>query len=140
MGRTLQKAKIINTFDLLSFQKGLIKQEEVREVELEFLVDTGAAMLCLPAKYISQLGLDKMNEKNVRTANGDAKRAVYSPVRIYIMGRDADMNVMEIPEGINAPPLLGYLPLEALDLYVNPKEQKLSGNPETDGKMVLDMF
>ena len=45
---------------------------------------------------------------------------------------------MEVPTG--TPPLLGYLPLEALDLYANPKKRVLEGNPQYDGKMVTDLL
>jgi hypothetical protein len=54
------------------------------------------------------------------------------------MDREADLNVMELPSG--TPPLLGYLPLEALDLYPNPNERKLEGNPKYDGKMMMDLL
>ena len=63
---------------------------------------------------------------------------MYEPVRIRIRDREADLNVMEVPTG--TPPLLGYLPLEALDLYPNPKKRVLEGNPQYDGKMVTDLL
>ena len=66
------------------------------------------------------------------------KRGVYEPVLIRVLGREANLGVMELPTG--TPPLLGYLPLEALDLYPNPKERKLEGNPKYDGKMVMDLL
>jgi hypothetical protein len=57
-------------------------------------------------------------------------------VRIRIRDREADLNVMEVSAG--TPPLLGYLPLEALDLYLNPKKRVLEGNPLYNGKTVAD--
>jgi len=45
---------------------------------------------------------------------------------------------MEVPTG--TPPLLGYLPLEALDLYPNPKRRNLEGNPQYGGRMVTDVL
>jgi hypothetical protein len=45
---------------------------------------------------------------------------------------------MELPNDV--PPLLGYLALEALDLYPNPHKQILEGNPKYDGKMVMDLL
>jgi len=47
---------------------------------------------------------------------------------------------MEVPEGIEASPLLGYLALRVLDLYVDAKAQTLTGNPATDGKMFIDLY
>ena len=103
-------------------------------------MDTGAAMVCIPTQHIFTLGLVKRGEKRVRTANGDVTRNIYGPARITIWDRDTEMQIMEIPEGVNAPPLLGNLLLQALDLVVSPKEQVLIGNPENDGKYILDMF
>ncbi len=78
-----------------------------------------------------------MRLKIVRTANGIVKRGVYSPVSITIFDRDANLNVVELPDD-GTPPLLGYLALEAMDLLVDSKEQKLIVNPANDGKWVID--
>jgi predicted aspartyl protease len=86
---------------------------------------------------IQKLGLVKQKEKDVRTANGVVKRGIYSPVSITIFDRDANLDVMELPDD-GTPPLLGYLALEAMDLLVDSKEQKLIVNPANDGKWVID--
>jgi predicted aspartyl protease len=138
MGKIIQKAHLQNSADMAGVLAGKIQQGEVRSVEVELLVDTGAAMLCLTPKAIASLGLHKLHEREVITGNGIAKRAVYEPVRIRIHDREADLNVMEVPTG--TPPLLGYLPLEALDLYPNPKKRALEGNPQYDGKMITDLL
>lgn len=138
MGKILQKARLQNSGDLSVARSGKLPLRKVRALEVEFLVDTGAAMLCLPPKEIRTLGLRKLHEREVVTANGVVKRGVYEPVLLQIMDREADLNVMELPTG--TPPRLGYLPLEALDLYPNPKERKLEGNPKYDGKMVMDLL
>jgi predicted aspartyl protease len=119
-------------------RSGKLARSRVRSLEVEFFVDTGAAMLCLPPKEIEALGLRKLHERDVVTASGLVRRGVYEPVRIQVMDREADLNVMEVPTG--TPPLLGYLPLEALDLYPNTKDRKLEGNPKYDGKMVMDLL
>jgi hypothetical protein len=45
---------------------------------------------------------------------------------------------MELANGI--PALLGYVPLEVLDLQVDPKVQAVIANPEHGDKIVLDLF
>lgn len=131
-------ARLQNSADVALARMGRVRKSQVREVEVELLVDTGAAMLCLTPKIIETLGLQKTHERDVITGNGLVKRAVYEPVRIQILDREADMNVMEVPSG--TPLLLGYLPLEALDLYPNPKKRILEGNPQYDGKMITDLL
>ncbi len=136
MGQIIQHTKLQNTADVMAVQAGYTTQ--LRALELDMLVDTGAAMLCLPSNVIEQLGLSKMHESTALTANGEIVTNVYSPVRLQINDREADMNVMEL--SIGTPPLLGYLPLEALDLYPNLKTQTLEGNPKYDGKMVINLL
>jgi predicted aspartyl protease len=138
MGKIVQKARLQNSADMAAVLAGTIKAGKVRAADVELLVDTGAAMLCLTPKFIESLGLHKLHERDVITGNGIVKRAVYEPVRIHIRDREADLNVMEVPTG--TPLLLGYLPLEALDLYPNPKKRVLEGNPQYDGKMVTDLL
>ncbi len=139
MGKIFQKARVVNTVDLVNAEVGLIPKEAVREADVNFLVDTGAAMLCLPLKTIRQLGLTEIERREVKTANGPVKCGIFRAVTTYILDRQADMNVMELPDD-GTPALLGYLPLEMLDLYPNPKTQILEGNPATDGKMIIDLF
>lgn len=138
MGKIIQRAKLQNTVDAGAALTGKLAKTKVRKVEVDLLVDTGAAMLCLTPEIIDRLGLHKLHERDVITGNGMVKRAVYEPVRIRIRDREADLNVMEIPRG--TPLLLGYLALEALDLYPNPKKRILEGNPQYDGKMVTDLL
>lgn len=95
-------------------------------------------MLCLLSNIIEQLGLFKMHERAAITANGEVIANVYSPVRLQIQDREANLDVMEVPLG--TPALMGYLPLEALDLYPNLPNQCLEGNPKYDGKMVMDLL
>jgi predicted aspartyl protease len=138
MGRILQIVTLTNAGDLSKYRDGTLPEEQVRHTEVEMLVDTGAAMLCLPPEYISKLGLRETGRRRAITANGQVDRSVYEPVRIAVSDRSAILEVMELPAG--TPPLLGYLPLEALDLYPNPQRQVLEGNPQYDGKMVVDLL
>ena len=135
MGKIMQKAKLQNIVDLSNLKKGYIDSSQIHEIEVDFLVDTGAAMVCLPPDLIEKLDLYVIDERNAVTANGKVKRRVYSEVRINVMGREAGMNVMEV--SANVPPLMGYLLLERLDLYPNPTKQCLEGNPKHDGEFVL---
>jgi len=138
MGKIIQVASLTNSGDAIAVRSGLLPKSKIRHTQVELLVDTGAAMLCLTPAVIEKLGLQKTHERDVITANGQVKRGIYEPVQIQIFDRSANLDVMEVPPG--TPLLLGYLPLEALDLYPNPKERKLEGNPKYDGKMIVDLL
>ena len=138
MGKIMQKAIIENAYDIGAFKEGYISEDKIRRMEVEFLVDTGAAMVYLPISSIQAMGLKPLHSRNVITATGRVERTIYSPVMLKIFDREANLDVMEVPDGV--PPLLGYLALENLDLYPNPTKQILEGNPLYDGKMVMDLL
>jgi predicted aspartyl protease len=139
MGKIVQMGRVRNAGEVFAADSGLLAPELVRALNVEFLVDTGAAMLCLPLAMITELRLVKRKDVEVQTANGVVKRGVYSSVDLAVLDRDTEIAVMELPDD-DTPPLLGYLPLEALDLYPNPKEQTLTGNPATGGKWIVDLL
>jgi hypothetical protein len=57
MDRITAKINVENAVDFVLAQQGKLPPEEVRRVELEALVDTGASLLCLPKSQIEALGL-----------------------------------------------------------------------------------
>ena len=138
MGRTTAKLKIQNAYDVQKAAEGLIRESEVRTVEIEALVDTGATHVCLPKAAIEELGLPFHEEVRVRTANGRADRRTFKGAEIELLGRSFLMEVMENHE--DTPPLIGCLLLEALDLVVDPRAEQVTTNPAHEGKWVVDCF
>ena len=138
MGKTIERVKVQNSEDLSLVTRGELKAEDVRTVEVDAIVDTGAAYLCLPPNLIEKLGLPYSRTKNMQTANGVVARRQFRAAQITIRDRSDDMAVME--NDANTPPLIGYLVLESLDFVVNPKSQQLMGNPEHNGQWITDML
>ena len=139
MGRTSEKVFIQNFADIAFAEKGFIKPDEIRSVEIDALVDTGASYLCLPPKVIKELGLMFSNFTPVKTGNGKLELRIFDGARITVKERTIQMQVMENKDD-NVPALIGYLVLETMDWVVNPKTQELMGNPLNDGKWVVDMY
>ena len=138
MGKVKQIAKATNLADLILWENHHIDENKVRALEIEFLVDTGAALICLPPRLIHALGLRKTKSKQALTADGPKERGIYSSIKLELFDRDAILEVMEVPE--NVPPLLGYIALESLDLVVNPTGEALTGNPDHGGKFMVDLL
>ena len=139
MGRVVVKARIENLGDLVLMRAGHLKAEEVRAIDVdEALVDTGATMLSLPKSLIKKLGLKKFTSRKMRTAKGSVMAHIYDAVRLYVQGRDCTIDVSQVAEG--CPVLIGQVPLELLDFVVDPKRQKLIGNPEHGGEFMYDAF
>lgn len=138
VGRTVEHVRVQNFADMVKVSEGSLTPDKVRTVEFDALVDTGAAYLCVPPDLIQQLGLTYSFTRSVTTANGMVTRRIFKGADITIRDRNEQMSVMENAEG--TPPLIGYLVLETLDFVVNPKSQQLMGNPEHDGKWVVECY
>ncbi len=139
IGKVVVSAKIENLADQVRSDAGDISSEAVRAIEVnDALVDTGATMLSLPSKHIQALGLRRHRTRTARTTAGVVSFGVYEPVRLTVQDRDCVVEVCEIPD--DCPPLIGQIPLEALDFVVDPNGQKLIGNPEHGGQHMIDLF
>ena len=138
MGRTMVQIKVENAGDLTGVKRGYITFDKIRHIEAEALVDTGASTLCLPPEMVKALGLSLIDTKRVKTGAGEKNLNVYETVQLTILGRTCRVDVFEIPHGIQ--PLVGYIPLEWLDLVVDPKKGKVTPNPEHGDEMILDLL
>jgi clan AA aspartic protease len=138
MGKNIEKVAIKNFADIVKHSEGVISEDEIREVKVEAMADTGAAFLCLPPAVIEKLGLLFSHTREVTTANGKVERRIFSGAVITIKEREIQMQVMENDR--STPPLIGYLVLEAMDFVVDPKSQKILPNPAHDGKWIIDCY
>ncbi len=138
MGRIVAKIKVENLADVLLVERGELSPQEIRHMEMEALVDTGATLLCLPAKAIEDLGLSPLGTRRVTTATGVIERRVFQGGRLTILNRTCTVDVLELENGI--PALVGYIPLENLDLKADPQKETLVPNPEHGDEIILDLF
>jgi clan AA aspartic protease len=139
MGRVVVRAKIENLGDLYAVHQNLIEPSGVRWIEVDdALVDTGATGLGLPRRMIKQLGLMEFGMRPVNTTRGVRQAKVYAAVRLIVQGRDCIQDVTEV--GASCPVLIGQLPLEAMDLVVDPRSRRVIGNPAHGGELMHDLF
>jgi predicted aspartyl protease len=137
MGKVVAKIKLTNYLDL-ELKRLKLRREKPRVVQTDVLVDTGATRLYLKRSVIKALGLRKEGEVVSKTTNGTRRRAVYQAARLDLMGRHGAFQVVEIDDDV--PNLLGQIPLEYLDLVVDPKGQKLMPNPEHGDKQMSEEY
>jgi predicted aspartyl protease len=137
MGKVVAKIKLTNYLDL-ELKRLKLRREKPRVVQTDVLVDTGATRLYLKRSVIKALGLRKEGEVVSKTINGTRRRAVYQAARLDLMGRHGAFQVVEIDDDV--PNLLGQIPLEYLDLVVDPKGQKLMPNPEHGDKQMSEEY
>jgi predicted aspartyl protease len=139
MGRVLTEATIENLKDLWNVEQGLLPPEKVRRITVtDALVDTGATLLSLPTRLIRQLGLSPHRKRRVISSTGVTEATVYDVVRLTIQDRDCPVEVMEVPDDV--PVLIGQLPLENLDLVVDLRARRLTGNPAHGGEQMFELY
>ncbi len=116
MGHTYADLKITNLFDK-------------RSIDVRALVDTGATFMCLTEQDAVQLGFDlsEVSQQVVTHAEGRQRKVPkIAPIEIAFANRNYVTEALVMGNE----PLMGVLPLEAMDLMVDPLRQQLVVNPE----------
>lgn len=115
MGATYAELKITNLFNKQS-------------VKVNALVDTGATFMCVTEEEALQLGFDieEVATHVVTLADGrQIKVPRIAPIEIEFGNRSYVTEALVLGNE----PLMGVLPLEAMDLMVDPLRQQLVVNP-----------
>ncbi len=116
MGSTYATLKLTNLFNH-------------QVVELNALVDTGATFMCVTEEVALQLGFDitEVSQQMVTLADGhQLKVPKIAPIEIEFENRTYVTEAVVLGNE----PLLGAIPLEAMDLIVDPRKQSLIVNPQ----------
>jgi len=139
MGKVTTTLTITNRIDEANAARGFIPPEQVRSITLhDVLVDTGATTLCLPSGAIAQLGLELLKEVDVATATGISQARIFQDAKISLMGREGTFECLELPGGRN--PLIGVIPLEALGLEPDLRNQSLKVLPSESADTYLTIL
>jgi len=126
MGHVFTEITLKNVYDTAYALNGYIKEEEVRSMTVQALVDTGASTLFISEEMRLKLGLKIVGKTSIHIANGTSVTCqVTEPVELIWKNRFSPFSAIIIP-GSDVT-LLGVVPLEALDLTVNPVTQEVVG-------------
>lgn len=125
MGNVYAEITVKNSADIARFHAGEITENNVRTVTFTAIVDTGATTLVINEQLFKQLGVSVIDTRNINVAGGGKVLCkVTDPVHIYWKDRFAAVSAVVMPEG---KPLLGVIPLEFMDLMVDPVNRELVG-------------
>lgn len=139
MGKVMTKIRLTNSADLENRDAGVLAPDRVRPLELEALVDMGATTLAIPQDAADALGLVERRKRRVRFADGTiGEFPVVLNLVVEILGRDTVCEAFVLPAGTTA--LLGQIPLEALDLVVDPGSREVRVNPASPDAPLLDLL
>ena len=124
MGRITAELIVANDNDVKAARAGWLPPDQVREVKLTGVVDTGATRLVLPEKVVAQLGLPSAGTVGVRYADQrSASKPYVEDVWLSLLGRHGVYTAIVEPDRSDA--LIGAIILEDLDLLVDCHRQVL---------------
>jgi predicted aspartyl protease len=123
MGRFFVGLRLANRIDVTDAQRGLLAPENVRQVTVSGLVDTGATRLVIPASVAEQLGAREVGEIQVRYADLRETRQLVDDVLVEIQGRLATFRAVVEPNRDSV--IIGAIVLEELDFLVDCVARKL---------------
>jgi clan AA aspartic protease len=118
MGFTYANITIQNGGDVLDARKNRIGEDEIRQVTITALVDTGAIQLCINEEIQEALGLETIGTRLSQLADGQRiNLSVVGPVKVMYEDRYSLTSAIVLPG--DSEPLLGAIPLEEMDYSVN---------------------
>ena len=119
---------IRGTFQLLNPLR-----EELAPLEVSALADTGAVHLCIPEHIALQLQLRELEQREVVLADGHRRSVPYmGPVELRFRNRRCFTGAMVLGNEV----LLGAIPMEDMDLVLQPQLQQIDVNPESPNMAV----
>jgi clan AA aspartic protease len=138
MGLVYADIILINADDVVLAKRNIIGQEEIKRIELNMLVDSGAYMMAINETIQSQLELPLIEKRKVQVADGRVvEYDVVGPIHVKFANRKATCNSFVLPG--DSEPLLGAIPMEEMDVLIHPQRQELVVNPEHPNYAVLKM-
>jgi len=126
MGVFKEEITLENILDRGFARHGYIKESEIRTLKVEAMPDTGAWTLVINEDVRQKLGLTI--EETSRSTLADGKSGTYDVTESVIIrwkNRSTALPAVVVPNAKEI--LLGALPLEAMDLMVDPVHGKLIG-------------
>jgi clan AA aspartic protease len=90
--------------------------------------DTGALMLCIPEHIALQLNLEAESIREVSVADGRSMKVPYvGPIKVTFGKRFCYVGALVLGDEV----LLGAIPMEDMDLVVNPGRRELTVDPSS---------
>jgi len=127
MGLVYADIELFNSDDLALLRRGYITINQVKKMKLPLLVDSGAIMLSINESIKIQLDLPVLDKQMGELADGTKKTfEIVGPVDIRFENRQTTVRAVVLPG--DTEPLLGAIPMEDIDVMIDPRSEKLRVN------------
>ncbi len=124
MGLVHAEIELINGHDLANARRYVIGEEEIRRITVSALVDSGSFYTAINENIQEYLQLPLVGKAHQELADGTIVEVkIVSGLVIKFQDREMMIEAVLLPG--NSEVLLGVLPMEGLDLIIDPKRQEL---------------
>lgn len=138
MGLVYATFELINTDDLALARKNVIAEEDVKRMDINMLVDSGAYMLAINENIQEYMQFPIIGKrKSVLADRTVVEHDLVGCVRIIFKNRISTCNAIVLPG--NSEPLMGSIPMEELDVLIHPQRNELILNPAHPDTAVLSL-
>jgi len=129
MGFVYAEIELISGDDLALHRRGFLSEDKIKRIKVNALADSGSYMLVISEHLRDQLDLPIIEERMAKLADESERRVrVAGPVEIRLGNRRTTADALVFPEDVEV--LLGSIPMEDMDVVIDPKHQRLIENPE----------
>jgi clan AA aspartic protease len=128
--------RLSNAADMALVRRNLMQPAEIRAVEADALVDTGAVTFVLPSLVVERLVLARPFKQVAEHADGRREEVdVTEPVFVELLGRHTVEEALVLGDEV----IVGQTILEKTDLYVDCRQKRLLPNPAHPDQSVLQV-
>ncbi len=104
------------------------REPTIAPIEAAALGDTGSVFLCIPEHVRLQLKLEVLEAREVKLADGSRETYPYvGPIVLRFKNRTGYVRALVMGDEV----LLGAIPMEDMDLVVDPRDRSVDVNPES---------
>jgi clan AA aspartic protease len=130
MGYVFAEIQLTNEDDLAFQRRGWAAETEIRRVTAKALVDSGALDLVINEDIQEQLSLPVLHQRTIWLADETERIVdVVGPVEVRFENRSTIVKAIVLPGAEEV--LLGAIPLEGLDVFIDPTNERLIVNPKS---------
>ncbi len=138
MGLVYADVELINGDDLAYVRKSIIDKDEVKRMHFNMLVDTGSLMLTINENIQEIMQFPVVEKKRFQLANREiGEYDLVSSVELRFKNRRTLCEAIVLPR--DSEPLLGAIPMEAMDVVILVARQELVVNPEHPDRAILKL-
>ena len=128
VGHIYADIELINEGDIEMARRSLMHIDDVRKITVSALVDTGALLMAINENIQEYLQLPIVETRPLELANGKMLECpIGAPLMVRFKDHTAHCSAVILPG--DSEPLLGAIPLEEMNVIIDPQRQELVPSP-----------